>query len=44
MNKTASRMKKRQNVQLTIITTYGLNYNKYSHIVQNTVTIDDLFT
>lgn len=40
----ASRMKKRQNVQLTIITTYGLNYNKYSHIVQNTVTIDDLFT
>jgi len=38
-----SQVRKRQNVQLTLITTYGLNYNKYSNIIQNVITMDDLF-
>ena len=30
-------------LQLTFITTYGVKKNKYSGIVQNEVTMDDLF-
>ena len=34
---------KRQSVHLTMITSYGINYGKYSGIVQKSLTIDDLF-
>lgn len=34
---------RKQNINLTLVTTFGLEYNKYSSIVQNTVTLDDLF-
>ena len=34
---------KKQTVHLTMITTYGLCPNKYSGIVQKSLTIDDLF-
>lgn len=40
----AERINKRDNIQLTLVTTFGLAYNKYSNIIQNTLTIDDLFS
>ena len=33
----------RKSLQLTMITTYGVKRNKYSHILQNQVLLDDLF-
>lgn len=33
----------KETLQLTFVTTYGLKKNKYSSIVQNEVTMDDLF-
>jgi len=34
---------KKQRVEMTLVTTFGLEYNKYSSIIQNVVTLDDLF-
>lgn len=36
-------LKKTQNVHLTLITTFGVKYGKYSGIVQRSVTLNDLF-
>lgn len=36
-------LKVRQTIHLTMITTYGIAYGKYSGIVQKQLTIDDLF-
>ena len=33
----------RKTIQLSMITTYGVQKNKYSSIVTNTVLLDDLF-
>lgn len=38
-----SRLKRGMSVRPTLITTYGLAYNRYSGIFTNVVTIDDLF-
>ena len=34
---------KRQNVQMTLITTYGLKYGIHSGVFQTTVSLDSLF-
>lgn len=33
----------RKNIQLTLVTTYGLKMNMYSNRIQRVVTMDDLF-
>ncbi|MCI6427679.1 MAG: ATP-binding protein [Rikenellaceae bacterium] len=43
MNILSSYIKKRQAIHLTIISTFGIKSNKYSGIVQNQITLDDLF-
>ena len=36
--------KNRKSIQMTMITTYGVKQDMYSSIMQNEVTMDDLFT
>lgn len=36
-------LNKKQRINMTLVTTFGLEYNKYSSIIQNIVTIDDIF-
>lgn len=36
-------IKRRKNVHLTFITTFGLHYNKYSGRIQQIIVMDDLF-
>jgi hypothetical protein len=38
-----STLSSKQAVHLTMVTTYGVAYGKYSGIVQKQVTLDDLF-
>ena len=33
----------RESIQLVMITTYGIKINEYSSVVQNQITLDDLF-
>lgn len=33
----------KQSIHLTLVTTFGVAYNKYSGIVQKSITLDDLF-
>ena len=35
---------KRVSIQSTLITTFGLKYNKYSNSFNNTIVLDDLFS
>ena len=39
----AENIRKRDAIHLTLVTTFGLAYGKYSSIFQNYVTIEDLF-
>ncbi|MBP5561384.1 MAG: AAA family ATPase [Muribaculaceae bacterium] len=39
----AKRTNRRKSLQLTLVTTYGLADNKYRNIVDNEITLDDLF-
>ena len=43
MNILETYIKKRQSIHLTMITTFGVKNNKYSGILQNQITLDDLF-
>ena len=43
INAIMSRLKSTQSLQLTFITTFGVNYNMYSGIVQSEITLDELF-
>lgn len=43
LNWITSHVKKNQNVQMTLVTTYGLKQGIHSGIFQRTVTLDDLF-
>ena len=36
-------LKKRQAIHLTLITTFGIKFNKYSGVVQQNLTLDDLY-
>ena len=40
----APRQTPRKSVLLTLITTYGLKHNSHSDIIQNEVTLEDLFS
>lgn len=39
----ASHVSRRHNVQLVLVTTYGLRYGKHSGVFQRVVTLDQLF-
>ena len=43
MNILETYIKKRQSIHLTMITTFGVKNNRYSGILQNQITLDDLF-
>lgn len=43
INLLQTRLKKRDTIHLTLITTFGVKFNKYSGIVQQNITLDDLF-
>lgn len=43
LNWITSHVKKNQNVQMTLVTTYGLKQGIHSGIFQRTITLDNLF-
>lgn len=43
LNLLQEHLKKRQAIHITLITTFGIKQNKYSGIVQQNLTLDDLF-
>ena len=43
LNWMSTHVGKRKNVQMTLVTTYGLTYGMHSGVFQSTVTMDDLF-
>ena len=44
LNWMSTHVGKRKNVQMTLVTTYGLTYGMHSGVFQSTVTMDDLFS
>ena len=40
----AERIAKKQSVQMTLVTTFGMKYSTYSGAFQSVITLDDLFT
>jgi hypothetical protein len=43
LNKVKDLVSRHHNVQMTLVTTYGLKYGLHSSVFQKTVVLDDLF-